>query len=144
MGIDRVQSNPIYNLKARLDNSETNDGIYDNVEHSCIYYDPEDFRKEFCQDNRSFSTLSFNIRSLPNKWQEFQNTISSLNKNDFKFSVIALQEVWNVPPGVAYELPGYKPFHYKIRDSSGRNSNAGGGVGLWVDAGLDYDVIIYF
>ena len=141
LGVDCVQSNPIYNLKTRLDNSDANDDIYGNVEHVCNYYDSETFHREFCNDRHKFSTFSYNIRSLPNKWVDFQNMISDLNKNDFNFSVVAVQEVWNVPSGVTYDLPGYRSFHYKIRDPSGRNNNAGGGIGLWVNDNLDYDVI---
>ena len=92
LGVDCVQSNPIYNLKTRLDDSDAVDGIYDNVEHVCNYYDPGVFHREFCNDKYKFATFSYNIRSLPNKWVDFQNMISDLNKNEFKFSVIAVQE----------------------------------------------------
>ena len=65
----------------------------------------------------------------------------SVNKNNFKLSVVAVQEVWNVPPGTSFDLPGYKPLFYKIRDPSGLSTNAGGGVGLWVDEDLEYEEI---
>ena len=42
---------------------------------------------------------------------------------------------------MTYDLSGYKPFCYKIRDPLGRNNNAGGGIGLWVDDGLEYEEI---
>ena len=67
--------------------------------------------------------------------------ITGVNKGNFKFAVVAIQEVWNVPPNASYNLPGYKPFYYKIRDPSGLNSNAGGGVGLWVNDELEYEEI---
>ena len=85
----------------------------------------EEFQNDFSQEIHKFSTLSYNIRSLPGKWDEFKNFIRNVNHNRFKFSVIDVQEVWNVPRGVCYDLMGYKPFEYKIRDISGRNTNAG-------------------
>ena len=109
--------------------------------HECSYYETDEFREEFVQNMCKFSSLSLNIRSLPGKWSEFRDYISDLNGNDFKFSVIAIQEVWNVPKGVCFELDGYKPLEFRIRDPSGLNGNAGGGVGLWVDNELEYDVI---
>ena len=139
LGVDCVQSDPDYDLKNCLDGTDSIDGIYNNVDHSCKYYEMEDFLHEFCHEPRKFSTLSFNIRSLPGSWVEFRDLIIEANKGNFKFSVVAVQEVWNVPPNVSYDLPGYKPFCYKIRNPSGLNSNAGGGVGLWVDQDLEYE-----
>ena len=59
--------------------------------------------------------------------------MKDFNRDKFKFTVIGIQVVWNVLEGIHYKLEGYKPFHFTIRDPTGRNSNAGGGVGLWVD-----------
>ena len=39
---------------------------------------------------------------------------------------LTLQEIWNVPKGVQYDINGYHPLLYKIRDNSGLNSKAGG------------------
>ena len=141
LGVDCVQSNPAYDFKTYLDNSGANGTVYDNVDHSCTYYEPEDFHHEFCHGDRKFSTFSLNVRSLPNKWCDFRDIVSNLNGNNFKFSIVAIQEVWNVPLGMTYDLPGYKPFCYKIRDPLGRNNNAGGGIGLWIDDGLEYEEI---
>ena len=140
-GVDCVLSDPNYDLKNCLDSAQSVDGVYNNVEHSCKYYDMEEFIHEFSHEPRKFSTFSFNIRSLPGNWIELQDLITGVNKGTFKFAVVAVQEVWNVPPNASYNLPGYKPFYYKIRDPSGLNSNAGGGVGLWVDDELEYEEI---
>ena len=50
----------------------------------------------------------------------------------FKPSVIALQEIWNKPANLLFDLTDYHPLHFTVRDKQGLNSNAGGGVGLWV------------
>ena len=48
------------------------------------------------------------------------------------YSLIALQEIWNVPQNLEFILENYHPLHFRIRDKQGLNNNAGGDVGLWV------------
>ena len=43
------------------------------------------------------STLSLNVRSLKNKWTECNELIGELNHENFFFSVIGIQEVWDIP-----------------------------------------------
>ena len=137
IGLDLVQSDPIYDFKNQLDDGNDNidnDSPYNNIGHNCQYYNQDEFvDKTKHLKGSKFSTFSYNIRSLPGKWSEFSQLVNTLNNNSFKFSVIAIQEVWNVAPGVSYELSGYKKFEYSIRDKTGLKSNAGGGVGYWVD-----------
>lgn len=79
---------------------------------------------------------------MTGSWNDFRDLMSTLHTNNkFRFTVIGLQEIWNVPPNFNYELNGYKKFEFKIRDSTGLNSNAGGGVGLWVDSDFEYEVL---
>ena len=141
LGVDCVRTDPNYDLKNCYmgTDSDSDDGLYGSVAHSCNYYEIEEFLHRFSHEPRKFSTLSFNIRSLPGNWIDFRDLVIDVNKNNFKLSVVALQEVWNVPPGASFDLPGYKPFFFKIRDPSGLSSNAGGGVGLWVDEDLEYE-----
>ena len=80
--------------------------------------------------------LTYLADSLVN---EFKDLIFSLNKNKFKFTVIALQEVWSVPNGSTYNLDGYKPFHFTIRDMSGMSPNSGGGVGCFIDENFEFE-----
>ena len=86
-------------------------------------------------------SFSSNVRSLPGKWNGFPNLIDNLNFNEFQFTGIALTEIWNVPPNFSFNLPGYSPLTYSIRDKSGQNGNAGGGVGMWIDSSYNFEVI---
>ena len=52
-----------------------------------------------------------------------------------------MQEIWNVPHGTCYELPGYSPIEFRIRDPTRVNNNAGGGVAFWVDDRYEYEII---
>ena len=145
IGVDCVRSSELFDFKNKFDDTEDSEGIYNNTEHSCLYYDMDEFRSKFCRDltlgSSKFSTFSLNIRSLPGKWEEFRDFVSCLNGKNFRFSVIAVQEVWNVPRGLNYDLVGYKPFEYRIRDPSGLDGNAGGGVGIWVDNNLEFEIL---
>ena len=141
IGVDCVRSNSDFDFKNLFDDPDSNEGLYKECDHACTYYDIEEFQTEFSEESHKFSTLSYNVRSLPGKWDEVRNLIRSINHNKFKFSVIALQEVWNVPVNLNYDLEGYKPFEYRIRNPSGRDGNAGGGVGVWVDSDLEYEVL---
>ena len=141
IGVDCVRSNSDFDFKNIFDDSDANDGLYNNDNHVCKYYEIEDFKNQFSQECHKFSTLSYNVRSITGKWNEFKNLIRDINYNRFKFTVIAVQEIWNVPVGINYELEGYKPFEYKIRNSSGREGNAGGGVGIWVDSDFEYELL---
>ena len=107
LGVDCVRSNPNYDLKNHIDSAESNDNIYRNVEHSCKYYEMGEFLNEFSYEPRKFSTLSLNVRSLPGNWTDFRDLVVGVNNNNHKFSVVAIQEVWNVPPGALFDLPGY-------------------------------------
>ena len=141
IGLDHVQANPDYNFKNTINDDEENDTPYSNVGHFCEYFEEEDFTYKFKDISKQISTFSNNIRSLTGKWDDFSSLITNLNKNKFKFSVVAIQEVWNVPPNTDFSLADYRPFHYTIRDSSGMNANAGGGVGLWVNKNFEYEPI---
>ena len=138
-GLEHVQTEPNLNLKTLMNDEDTNDNLYNNIGHTCRYYEEDEFQIKIKNLSQQISTFSQNVRSLPGKWSDFCEQISSLNYEKFKFTVIGVQEVWNVPLGVNFDLPGYRPFHFTIRDKSGLNGNAGGGLGLWVDNNFEYE-----
>ena len=105
---------------------DENDNIESSVLKNCNYVDFDTFILENIDYKNKFSVYSNNIRSLPNKWNDFLQNIEDFSLKDFKFSVICLQEIWNIPPTFTPVLPGYKPIVYNIRDSTGRNMNSGG------------------
>ena len=140
IGLDRVQTESIYDFKKSVGQNNDQNMMYNTMVHSCEYYELEEFQNTF-NCNGCFSTLSLNIRSLPGKWNDFREYISLLNRDKFKFSIIAVQEVWNVPLGISYRLDGYKLFDFKVRDQTRMNNNAGGGIGFWVDEDLQYEVL---
>lgn len=141
IGLDRIQTDPNFDFKHNLVDNLENNTPYESIGHNCSYYEQDEFNDKTKNISSSFSTYSHNVRSLTGKWNEFSELIISLNKDNFKFSIVAIQELWNVPPGTEYKIPGYKPLQYKIRDMTGLNPNSGGGVGLFIDDKLESETI---
>ena len=136
---EHVQDNDHLNFKS-LHDKDNDTSIYDKTGHTCVYYEPETFfHKTAKLDKVAFSIFSLNIRSLPGKWNEFQNFLSTNIANNFRFDILALQEIWSVP-GMFY-LPGYSQLHFIVREKGLSNRNAGGGIGLWVADSLKFEPI---
>ena len=51
-----------------------------------------------------------------------------------KIQYLYLQEVWCIRPYANFVLSGYHPLFFYVRDPSGHDQNAGGGVALWCDS----------
>ena len=141
IGLERVQNDNNLDFKHIIkdDDNENDNSPYDNIGHFCNYFEQDEFSTKVSNISKQVTTFSQNIRSLPGKFSDFSEQMSFLNNGNFKFTVISITEVWNVPKNVNFDLPGYRPFDFKIRDNSGLNSNSGGGVGLWVDQDFEYD-----
>ena len=89
----------------------------------------------------SFSVFSQNIRSLANKFDDLQVYLTRAGQ--FSFTVVALQEIWSV--GRDFDLPGYQVLEFNTRDKGHlvRNRNCGGGVGLFIKSGLNYELLSF-
>ena len=79
IGLDRVQSEEIYDFKSDSVQGNNPNLIYNTVSHSCEYYEIDEFQNNFSLKN-CFSTLSHNVRSLPGKWDDFQHYVNALNQ----------------------------------------------------------------
>ena len=67
--------------------------------------------------------------------------INQLNEDKFKFSIIAVTELWSVPPNNDFSLSGYSPLQYKVRKKSNSVNSKGGGVGIWVNEQFKFEVL---
>ena len=125
--ISDYENNPLYGKNA--------------LSHICKYYEENDCLYKFSNiDHKTFSVISLNIRSLPGKFEELKNFLDS-SFGFFKPSVICIQEVWNKPIYEDFHLENYHNLQYKIRDMSGLNSNAGGGVGIYIHNSYTFEHI---
>ena len=102
--------------------------IFLNHGHACKYFEIDEFKDKV-------------KNSITGKFNEFKNFINELNYNKFKISLICIQETWNIPVHFNTNIPGYNPLVYKLRDISDRNkNNIGGGVAIWVDNQLEFEI----
>ena len=123
--------------------NEDDDPIYSNnpiqIKPS-NYFELEDFLNVNLtpQFYNNFSMLSFNIRSLHGKFEDFSNYLLDIHN---KFSIICLQEIWSISRD--YPLQGYQTLEYCSRDMnlSTPNRNCGGGVGIYIAEHLNYSVL---
>ena len=110
IGLDQVRADLDFNFKHVLNNDEDEDSsIYNTIGHTCEYFEVDEFTSKVSSINKQISFFAQNIRSLPGKWTEFSDMIDSLNSGQFKFTVVSVTEVWNIPPNVQYALNGYRP-----------------------------------
>jgi hypothetical protein len=79
------------------------------------------------------------VRSLP---VHFDDVVTNLNLLGHKFSIIALQELWSVKD-VKFNIDGYQEIEFRTRDQHEmkRQPNWGGGIGLFIDASLKYEIL---
>ena len=112
--------------------------LFHDIRNSCSYYDVSDFANTFSKSKRGFSIYSHNIRSINGHWDDILDTVAQ--NQPIKFSILAFQEIWSVQR--SYEIPGYNKFEYTTRDKTTTpNPNCGGGVGLFVDKNLEYELL---
>ena len=111
-----------------------------NIEHSCKYYDTLDFKTKIDGCKEKFSVLSLNIRSLHSKINDLKELIleDACNMN-FNFSVVILQEVWNIKNINTLGIDGYHPIVEK-----GRERRQGGGLGMFIREGFKYETLHEF
>ena len=83
--------------------------------------------------SKSTRVLSFNAQSMNNKFQKIRDITQTL-----KPMVLAIQETWGENVSIDYSIRGYSKPDIVARNG---NMNAGGGVGIWVTEGTDFEVI---
>ena len=141
ISIDSIRSDINSNFEKIFDQSDdqsdsTQNSLYNSVKHKCDYIDINDFCNVYGTNSNQFSFYSHNVRSLVNKFDDFKLLIDSLNHKKFKFSVIAITELWSIPPNNNFNIPGYSPLQFKVRNKLGNKHNVRGGVGIWVDQNI--------
>ena len=83
--------------------------------------------------SKSTRILSFNAQSMNNKFQKIRDITQTV-----KPTVLALQETWGKNSSTDYSIRGYSKPDIVARNG---NMNAGGGVGIWVTEGTDFEVV---
>ena len=104
-------------------NQDPDENLFENFK-DCSYFTPNDLKvslEEIPNENKTFSIINFNIRSMRKNFEEFRNFIYKL---DFEFSIISLTETWYLddPRNESlFKLNNYTSIH------QARNSDRNGG-----------------
>ena len=139
ISLEYVQKTDSFNLKNNCLLEDDFNPLYNNTNHVCKYYNEIECLNKFDQiNNATFSILSSNIRSLPRKFSELKDFLTS-SFGKVHPDIICLQEVWNIPIHDNFLLNGYHPIEYKIRDPTNSNSNIGGGIGCYIRNHLSFE-----
>jgi hypothetical protein len=115
--IDNLASDPNFNFLNKLSSSSDDDdflsSLYDNIINNSVYLDEYSYHSNFknCND---FTMLTLNIQSLPAKFSELSEFISLMANNYCSPDVICLQELWQFPDNVNFNLKGYHPLVYTV------------------------------
>ena len=113
-----------------------------DTENSCKYYDIEQFQDLVKNCYSEFSSMSLNIRSLANKFDELKDFINDINNDTFKFDIICIQEIWSIPFHFNLNINGYKPLISRLRQAKDiNNRNLGGGIGIWIKNEYSIEII---
>jgi hypothetical protein len=137
--IDNLATDPNFNFLNKLSNSDDDDDYlspYENLANNSMYLDEHTYHTNFknCPD---FTMLTLNIQSLPAKFSEFDEFITLMSHNNCAPDVICLQELWQFPADVCFNLKGYHPLIFTLR----RNNVQGGGVGIYLKEKFQYTML---
>lgn len=106
--------------------------LFHNINNNCSYYTEDEFNVTFQSDD-NISIIHFNSRSL---YANFLNIKEYLRQFKNPFNIIAISETWiSIDKGVDFEMDGYE-LNY-----NNRVKKSGGGVAIYVDKRLKYNVV---
>lgn len=135
-GTDYLRENfNFHNIFEQGNDNEQNIDIYDDIDLSSKYYDPETFCSEF-KENKNLSVLSLNVQSLSAKFSSLLDLISFWKQKGVIFDIICLQETFNIPVPSLFSIPNYHDIIYKTRSNF-----AGGGVAIFVHSSLKFSIL---
>ncbi len=145
LAVGNLASNPAFDFVKLLLNSDSTfgneddtfeDSPYSYKDISSSYMDETEHCTLFSNIN-NFSIFSVNIQSLPSKFNEFNELITSMLVHNCAPDIICWQELCKFPDHTAFNLPGYHPLEFKLW----RNATQGGGVGIYVKSSIKYSLL---
>jgi len=137
---NEIERNPELNfLNKILDNNRNNEYVIEspyNLTHFDCSYITENSYINLNHSATDFNVLSLNIQSLSSKYDAFKTFIYKLINSGCGPDVICIQETWQINSETEFNIEGYQPLVYKIRDGGVQ----GGGVGIFVKNGLSFKI----
>jgi Endonuclease/Exonuclease/phosphatase family len=145
LNLESIINNPEYDFLEKIrifDDSLNNDNFincndspYGECTVKCNYLDETQFYDAYSNNNR-IMVMTWNVQSLPAKFEEFKDLITHMCLKNCSPDVICLQETWKVIDPELFIIDGYQCPVFKLRESS-----QGGGVAIYVKIGLNFNVV---
>ena len=112
-------------LSFKMNNTdfEENGSPYIGLNLSCDYYDNEKLINNF-KNSKNFKLLSWNLGSLPSKYNEFKDFLNNLSNNKVSFDILCIQEIYQIIDMDLFKLDNY---NFVFKD---RKKGKGGGIGI--------------
>jgi hypothetical protein len=141
--IDNPNFDFIKILSSNLDNDNDNESLpfiisddidspYNNSIFNCNYVDHLSICSSYLNNN--VNIMSLNVQSLSAKFSELKDLLNHFSTNNFLPEIILLQEIWQITDPNIFQLDHYQPLISKCR-----SINRGGGVGIYVKNGINFN-----
>ena len=133
---ENLNFNPFSYESILLNKSQDPDeNLFENFK-DCSYFTPNELKvslENIPYKNKSFSIISFNIRSMKKNFEEFRNFINELN---FEFSIISLTETWCLDDPRNESL--FKLNNYTSIHQTRNGERNGGGICIFIHNSLTF------
>jgi exonuclease III len=100
---------------------------------SSSYFDTDSFIAKF-KNTSDPVMISINIQSINSKYESLKSFVRTVQDSDIPLDLIILQETWEIKFPSQLTIPGFQNIVSRTRDR-GR----GGGVGIYVRDGLNFN-----
>ena len=142
VSLDDIRTGNMYDLVSLYQDTEDdiieNDNPFQYSQHTCNYYEPNDF-KLMINTNSLYDNITsyfhLNCRGLSSNWDAFKSLLCDLHGDKFNFDIIGLSEIFRTNGDMRLSLPGYHELISRCRDDGPR-----GGVGLFIRDNINYKI----
>ena len=115
--------------------SEDVDSPYNDCSFICNFMDETEYCTKY-SNSKNLSCCSFNVQSLPAKFNELSDFISLMLSNSAAPDILCIQELWQIPDPIALSLPSYHNLVFKLR-----HNTQGGGVGIYIRDHIKFNIL---
>ena len=118
-------------------NQDPDEHFFESLKNKCSYFTPSELKvslENTHEQQKSFSIISFNIRSMKKHFEEFRDFLTDIN---YEFSVICLTETWCLDDPRNESL--FKLNNYTSIHQARKGERNGGGTCIFIHNSLCFN-----